>query len=205
VVAPLGAATARAQFERPATLNAPLFRSLLERIDKKQRIVVLDLGAVHAGTIATFVSYRCRLEFADLAEGLEKIQAAKFPALLDELVAGLLPPPGTEPTDIVLAWDLLNYLERPALTALMAGIAERLRPGALVHALIVYSDSRMPTRPAAFVPLEDQQLQDLSADRGPERPAPRYSPEDLSRCMPAFKIERGRLLGNGMQEFLFRL
>jgi hypothetical protein len=40
---------------------------------------------------------------------------------------------------------------------------------------------------------------------GRERPAPRYTPEDLARCMPRYSVERGRLLRNGMQEFLFRL
>lgn len=200
----LGAATARAQLERPATLNAPLFRSLIERLDKNRRIVVLDLGAVHTRTIAAFNGYRCRLEIADLAEGLEALRAVKFPAAFDEAVAGVLPRPGPEPADVVLAWDLLNYLDRPALTALSAEIARRLRPGGLMHALVVYSDARMPDRPGAFVPLENLQLHSLNAGPGPDRAAPRYTPEDLGRCLPDFTIERGRLLGNGMQEFLFR-
>jgi len=38
-----------------------------------------------------------------------------------------------------------------------------------------------------------------------ERIAPRYSPEDLGQWMPAFSVERARLLANGMQEYLFRL
>jgi hypothetical protein len=204
MIEPLGAATARAQFERPATLNAPLFRSLVERLDKKRRIVVLDLGAVHTQTIAAFSGHRCRLEIADLAEGLDQLQAVKFPAAFDAAVASVLPRPGAEPADVVLGWDLLNYLDRPALTALMAEIARRMRPGGLVHALIVYSDSRMPARPRAFAPLEDLQLNCLNAGPAPDRPAPRYIPEDLSRCMPDFTTERGRLLSNGMQEFLFR-
>ena len=44
-----------------------------------------------------------------------------------------------------------------------------------------------------------------TAQPGRERPAPRYSPEDLARCMPRYSVERGRLLRNGMQEFLFKL
>jgi hypothetical protein len=34
--------------------------------------------------------------------------------------------------------------------------------------------------------------------------APPYSPEDLAMCMPDYVAERGMLLRNGMQEFLFR-
>jgi hypothetical protein len=39
----------------------------------------------------------------------------------------------------------------------------------------------------------------------PTRNAPRYTPEDLSQCMPRYSVERARLLRNGMQEYLFRL
>ena len=62
----------------------------------------------------------------------------------------------------------------------------------------------MPQRPSTFIPVDDQHiLQQLNP--GIERPAPRYSPEDLARCMPRYSVERGRLLRNGMQEFLFKL
>jgi hypothetical protein len=85
----------------------------------------------------------------------------------------------------------------------MAALAARTRPGGLAHALIVYLESRMPTRPGDYVPLQDFRLLNLGKSRA-ERAAPRYSPEDLKICMPGFAIDRGRLLGNGMQEFLFR-
>jgi hypothetical protein len=62
----------------------------------------------------------------------------------------------------------------------------------------------MPERPSTFVPVDDQHIaQHGIASRA--RPAPRYTPEDLARCMPRYGVERGRLLRNGMQEFLFRL
>ena len=44
-----------------------------------------------------------------------------------------------------------------------------------------------------FVPVDDQRiLQRLGPGRR-ERPAPRYTPEDLARCMPRYSVERGRL------------
>ena len=49
---PLGAATARVQRETPTTGNAPLFRSLIERLAEDQRWVVLDLGAARPQIIA---------------------------------------------------------------------------------------------------------------------------------------------------------
>jgi hypothetical protein len=199
----LGAATARAAHEVSATLHVPLFCTLLEQINTKRRLVVLDLGSAQTQTISLFGHFRCRMDIADIADGLESLSGQTKPAVLAAAAEALLPSAHTEPADIVLCWDLLNYIERPALGALMAAIANRSRPGALAHGLIVYRDSQMPTRPGRYVPLEDRSLQNL-AEPSVDRPAPRYSQEDLTRCMPAYAIERGRLLGNGMQEFLFR-
>ena len=98
----------------------------------------------------------------------------------------------------------MNYLNRSALTALMAITAARCRPGAFVHALIVYSEPLMQQQPGQFAPVDDGHLQNLSAGK-PARIAPRYSPDDLHTCMPNFTIERVRLLSNGMQEYLFRV
>lgn len=200
---PLGAATARAEFAVPPAPHAPLFRSLIEGVDEAQRVVVLDLGAAHSRTLELFNRFRCRIEIIDARRGIEALNDVGEARDLEAAVAALLPQAGPDALDIVLCWDLLNYLNKRALAALMAALAPRTRPGGLAHALIVYLESRMPDRPGDYVPLEDFRLQNLGQSLG-ERAAPRYSPEDLKLCMPGFAIERGRLLGNGMQEFLFR-
>lgn len=200
---PLGAATARAEFDAPATPHAPLFRALIEGIDTARRVVVLDLGAAHSKTLELFNRFPCRIEIVDARSHIESLNGINEARDLEAAVAALLPAAGPSPLDIVLCWDLLNYLDRRALAALMAALAARTRLGGLAHALIVYLETRMPARPGDYVPLPDFRLLNLGPSHL-ERPAPRYSPEDLKLCMPGFAIERGRLLGNGMQEFLFR-
>jgi hypothetical protein len=165
---------------------------------------VLDLGAARSETIRTFGRFRCRLDICDLADGLATLRDETDPRVLRQTVETLLPRRGTEGIDIVLCWDLINYLSAPALTAVMEGIAARCKSGALAHGLVYYSMRTMPQQPGCFVPVDDQRLINKALP-GPERPAPRYSPEDLARCMPRYTVERGRLLRNGMQEFLFRL
>lgn len=149
--------------------------------------------------------FRCRLEIAELADGIDTLNTPELgPQELRERAEALLPKRREEPTDLVLCWDLLNYASRPALAALMERVAARSRRGTLVHALIYYSAPLMPSRPSCFVPVDDQRL--LNVDPRPlERKAPRYSPEDLAHCMPRYEVDRARLLRNGMQEFLFRL
>src|SRR5512143_230605 len=188
----------------PEALNAPLFHSLIQRLEGGGRWVVLDLGAARSDTIRTFGRFRCRLDIVELADSLESLRAVTDQRLLRQRVEAVLPRRGTEGIDIVLCWDLINYLPQPALTAVMECIAGRCKAGALAHGLVYYSTRTMPERPGCFVPIDDQRLVNMAVP-GPERPAPRYSPEDLARCMPRYTVERGRLLRNGMQEFLFRL
>lgn len=187
----------------PAAVNAPLFRRLVDSLSEEKRSVVLDLGPVRSETVALLTPYRCRLDIADLADGLEALNQEPDPALLRERVEALLPPPRQEPIDILLCWDLLNYLQRPAIVALMTALSGRMRPGAFAHLLIVYSGTTMPARPSRFAPLPDGRLIETPTT-DTRRNAPRYSPEDLGKCLRGFRSESATLLRNGMQEFLFR-
>jgi hypothetical protein len=199
-----GTAAVGAPSPASAPLNAPLFRSIIDGLDERKRWVVLDLGAARNETIALFSRFRCRLDIADLAQDLGSLKGELTRAELERRAEALLPKQRDEATDLVLCWDLLNYLDRPALAALMGRIAARARPGTAAHGLIVYSETQMPTEPGCYVPREDCCLLNVS-NCTTLRTAPRYSPEDLTLCMPDYSIERGRLLRNGMQEFLFRL
>jgi len=199
---PLGAATARVQFETPRTVNVPLFRSLIEVLDQDRRWVVLDLGPARPQTVALLGRFRCRLDIADLMLA-DSLADTDDRVLAGELAAQLGAIQHPEPTDIALCWDFLNYLEPGQITTLMRSVAARCRPGALVHALIVYSDRLMQQCPAQLVPIDEGRLFNRSTAK-PERIAPRYSPEELCNCMPGFSVERARLLTNGMQEYLFR-
>ncbi|MGI9259633.1 MAG: hypothetical protein ACR2QQ_12420, partial [Gammaproteobacteria bacterium] len=183
----------------------PLLGSLFQMLEDAQdrRWVVLDLGAARPQVINVLSQYRCRLDIASLGEGIETLSVDSDSTELAERVNSLLPTCGSEKTDITLCWDFPNYLGRDALKSLMANIAERSRPGAFVHALIVYSENLMNDQPGKFVPAGDGCL--LSeATSEPSLAAPRYSTEDMSLCLPDFSIERARLLSNGMQEYLFR-
>jgi hypothetical protein len=188
----------------PEGLSAPLYHSLIQRLQSGGRWVVLDLGAVRSATIREFGRFRCRLVFVELADGLDSLNGEIDPRRIRQLADALLPVSRGEAADVVLCWDLINYLNQPALTAVMECIALRCKRGALAHGLVYYSAKSMPERPSTFVPVDDQRILQQVAP-GRERPAPRYSPEDLARCMPRYTVERGRLLRNGMQEFLFKL
>jgi len=193
--------TATAQ---PKQFNAPLFRSLMERINDGGRWVVLDLGAARSRTVALLSQYHCRLDVADLIDDVDGLNAEADPAGLRHAAERMLPSPRAEATDAVLCWDILNYLKPPALNALMSRVAARGRPGTFVHALMVYSEPHMAARPGQFGLLEDHGLIDTAYSRR-EREAQRYTLSELTDHLPGYSIERAMLLTNGMQEILLRL
>jgi hypothetical protein len=198
-----GSSTARAEPPQVTVINATLFRGLVESLQEDRRRVILDLGPVRPEVVNMLGGLRCRLEIADLAQQLAALNGAAEPAELEAAVESSLPPAGGEPIDTVFCWDLLNYLDRPALTAMMRAIRRRLAAGARLHALIVYSTPRMPPVPARIAPDAEHRLVHVPPP-GEWREAPRYNSEDIAKCMPGYSVERAMLLRNGMQEFLLR-
>jgi len=189
---------------KPVPFNAPLFKALIEGVPDDERWVVLDLGKICPQVITLFGGHRCRVEIAEIGQELELLNRDLDRESLRHVADSVLPPRLAEPADLVLCWDTLNYLNRDALQGLMAQIAERSRAGTRVHALIYYADPHMPDSPGHYVPRDDGTLTNVSPVTA-TRAAPRYTPEDLQLCLPSFTTERAMLLGNGMQEFLFRL
>lgn len=187
-----------------APLNAPLFRAMLQSLDDEHRCVVLDLGPARRQTVSLFNHYRCRLDIVDLAEDLDDINRESEESERRTRAESLVTPRHEEPIDLVLCWDLLNYLKRPALKTFMSCIAARARPGAQVHALMSYSTPKMSAVPCHYIPTDDLCIRVVPAT-AEQRDAPRYTPEDLALCMPAYRMDRAMLLRNGMQEFLFRI
>lgn len=190
----------------------PLFGALVERMLEGGRWVIQDLGPAQSTTIAFCNRFRCRLDITDLPTDIAALNAEDDPKRLSALAKKLLPEQQYDATDVVFCWDLLNYLGRPALTAVMDRVAARAQAGCLIHALIVYSATHMPAYPGRYSPWLEQTEESGHADQLLYVPAtqelseaPRYTPDDLVHCLRGYRVERAVLLNNGMQEFLFRI
>jgi hypothetical protein len=205
-----GASAAEATTERDSggpvttTFKAPLLTRILDSIEPEQRHVVLDLGAACQGLCDQLTAQRgCRIEIADLVanDGLSALNTAP-PEGRAETLSSLLPQPNSERLTLIFCWDLPNYLGLPTLQSLCAMLGKRAASGCRLHMLISYSRRDMPAQPARYVPATDGQLTQLCRNSA-RIPAPRYSPEDLGKALGGFRYERGVLLANGMQEFVY--
>ena len=162
---------------------------------------VLDLGPAVGPNVAFFSRRNCRLYIADLHSSLfsTPMPADRAEALESALARDL---PAGETFDLVLTWDLFNYLEESEVRLLGA----RLRP-ACGERTILYSmistRKEIPDRPARFE-IQNKKTIAYTYDSELERPAPQYKEPDLARYLTEFEVESTYLLRNGTQEYLFR-
>ncbi len=190
----------------PLCLRAPVFADLIGGLDEGQRHVILDLGPARSGLIERLNVLRCRLDVLDLTRHLShliQLQSDDDERAQQAILAKSLPSGRPEPVQIVLCWDLLDYLPLAVTARLLTLLRERLAPAARLHALVEYASPHMPISPRRIGPnLEGNLLVEATA---PELgPAPRHSVGTLASHLPGFRAERSMLLGNGMQEYLFR-
>jgi hypothetical protein len=194
---------------RVATFKAPLLSRILDSGDPERREVVLDLGGPCQPLIDRLISTRrLRVEIADLVAErglpvLAGIAASEDPdAVYESRIRSVLPRVGDEPLDLILCWDLPNYLPPKVLRYFFDVLSLRAAPGCKLHMLIAYSKREMPAAPGRYVPQADGQLTHFCSDSMTSK-APRYSPEELGLVVGNFRYERGVLLANGMQEFVY--
>jgi len=172
------------------------------RNDRKQN--VLDLGPAVTVNIDFLSELQCKVYVEHLSEMLSALNAppADESGRASEGVDQLLPYDEDVHFDVVLAWDLLNYLESAALDTLVTRLIRFCRPGTLLFALI-YMGRQIPRDPLGFkVAAEDRLLYEVSAEKA--RHGPQYSSPVLLKKLPGFSVKRSYLLQNNIQEYVFR-
>ncbi len=175
---------------------------LVRRLGDGRRRRVLDLGPAIGGNVAFFAGLSCQVHIADLHQSLFPPGGPRVrpePRAFEELLARDLPPP--EHFELILAWDLLNYLEPTHIVLLARRLEAFSRPGTTLLAM-VSTRKEIPDRPTRFEVHDPQHLR-YGTDSSLLRPCPQYKEPELSRSMTAFEVESTFLLRNGVQEYLF--
>lgn len=191
------------QEAEPEVHRSLAFAALLEGLRPDHKLQVLDLGTAVGSNVDFLSRFDCKLYIEDLYSAL----AGRVPAaggeegLRPQEIDELLPLPESALFDVVLAWDLFNYLDRDDLRRLMRHLARFCRPGAVVLALISIQ-KQMSAQPIRFRIVDEANLlYELRTVH--QRPAPRYASYDLGEMLEGFRIDRSFLMRHGIQEYLF--
>jgi hypothetical protein len=172
--------------------------ALLEAMRRKgQGLRILDLGPAVGGNVEFLSQLGCKLHIGDLYAS--RSTAVEGEELGQEFFEQLFP--ADTRLDVVLAWDLFNYLQRKEMARLGALLRRHCRPGALIFALM-WTQKQIPAQPIRFRIQDSGQLV-YERTTALERPGPRYPPAEISSLLKGFRVDRSFLLRHGIQEYLF--
>ncbi len=178
-------------------------KGLMEQIGEDSVQGVLDLGPA-VGTNVDFFSNRSRNFYvADLLRELEKKQldGSDNEIRWDSVFAELLPYEKETRFDIILAWDVLNYLQKHQIVGFAVAVQPFCKPGTTLLAQIATRKS-MPARSRRYHILGNERLLYQNSTQA-VRSSPLYCEPDLRRMLAGFEVKNTYLLRNGTHEYLF--
>ncbi len=177
---------------------APGLKSALEALPRPGALV-LDLGPALAANIAFFCSLGARLRIVDLVTDLEELSSSGVGSF-QGLLARALPLAPEEKFDLVLTWDLANYVGRERWPTLAAHLTAHLSGRGALH-LLSRIVAEMPALPCRYRITEPGTLEEeLTTDA--TVPAPRFSHAEIEKLHPGWVAPRSFLGRHGVQEFL---
>ena len=186
---------------QPPFYRSPTFRTLVSRLAGDEAHNILDLQQAVGANVEFFSRFSCRLQIVDLLAALAADDARRL--LLEDAGAAfrrVLPDP-TEPWDVVLAWEVFNYLDQEQFRRLVERLGSLCSADALILAFIA-TGKEIPLQPPVFRIVDGQTLH--WAPRGTaSRAGPRFPPALVERLTHGFAVVHSVLMRQGVQEYLF--
>ena len=189
----------------PGDYSSVALREGLGHLRSPGRKTILDLGRPSDDNVRFFSDLNCRLFIADFFDSLSREGAAarQSRAAFANACARLLDFPPDTCFDLILVWDLLNYLDLTEIGMLTEHLRNYCRPGTRMIALLSIYRS-IPDEPFRFFASDGARLRyELSTKA--RRDSPRHKEPDVLGKMTGFKVEAGMLLRHGMREYCFVL
>lgn len=203
-VAPARPGAGDASPEAPAKVDhrAPGLRTALERL-RRPGASILDLGPPLAQNVSFFNRLGARVRILDLEATLVEERLWVAPAKLDHWEARVPAVLDLDPEarfDLVLAWDLMNYLGRERWPTVAKELVARVAPGGMVH-LLARTGKEMPDRPSHFRWIDSDQIREEPRATA-TRQAPRLSHGEIEKLNPGLAAAKSFLDKTGLQELL---
>ena len=170
---------------------------LCERLRDDKKYNILDLGDARGPNVEFFRRYPCRIYVEALYESLRE-----FDTDIEDLsISKLLSHPHDIKFDLVLCWDLFDYLESDVIEKLMTHMSGFCKPGTLMF-MLTSTRADIPARPAKFTIADEQfvlyEPQTVEVINNPARTALGFE-----KLMTGFRLLHSFMLRNGMQEYVF--
>ena len=187
---------------QPPLYRSPSLKALVSHLTGAGARNILDLGTAIGTNVEFFSRFSCRLQIVDLpgalaSKELQSVLKADPAAAFRRVL-----PSANDPFDVVLAWDVFNYLTREQFGAVTAELGRLCRPSALMLAFI--STAReMAASPSVFKIVDGETLL-AQPQTGAVRPSPRFPPAEVERLAAGFAVVQAVRMRHGIQEYLLQ-
>ena len=173
----------------------------IRRKDRKYNI--LDLGPAFSANVDFFSQFLCSIQIEDFYRTLNSFDffSPENGVNYDAIYDYLLPYSKNSHFDVILTWDIFNYLERDQFKYLVRHLSKFCRSGTLLLALIS-TLKHIPENPINFKIVDSQSLI-YQTSSTVLLPCPQYQETDLNQLMSSFRVCNSFLLRHGMKEYLF--
>ena len=183
----------------PEIHPSPLLGELLERCEPDRGLRVLDLGPASCRNLEHYSAFASVVRFADLRGAAIHGETAAPDDLGFGQKLDVLLPLSDRAFDLVLAWDVLNYLDGDRAPRLVRHLAAIAGPGARLHALVVTA-STLSSEPLGYQIVSPGEVA-YGAGKQPV-PAPQLPPAKIERWLEPFRVRRSVILRHGVRELL---
>jgi|WetSurSiteA1Bulk_404760.scaffolds.fasta_scaffold06936_2 hypothetical protein len=177
-------------------------QALCQRLQNVATCDILELGPVRGGNIEFWSRFSPTMYIADLRSSLPM---PPLPSEDTEFVEPewdrLLGLPEGRTYDVILVWDLLNYLELQVVSSLVQYLKRFCRSGTILFALI-FDQKQMPATITVYHIADESHLRYENA-RSEMCACPRHQPRAISGVMTRFRTSNSFRLRNGVVEYLF--
>jgi len=164
----------------------------------------LDLGQACDETLRFYAELPSKIYFAGFFGDLKGLAPEPEEDLVGfgKAVEESLPFAARTRFDLVVTWDLFNYLRLEEVKVLTTYLRRFMSETAPLVSLIWYQ-KRIPAQPQHFAVFDEQSLEYRPTSPA-EMDGPRYKEPELLRAMPSFRVSKSFLLRNGVQEYVFQ-
>lgn len=184
------------------TQSSQLLPELFRRLDDERRLSVLHIGPPFHDTLEFFSGRRCRLQIVDLFAELPLPALEETDHGLTEHLRATLHLPQGIRFDVCLFWDLFNYLDAAAVTALLDVLAPTIGPDTLAHGFSVHN-ARTPDEGNLYGIHGPGTVSVRAREQAPPGYAP-HSQRKLVELLYCFTLERTVLLADRRLELLLQ-
>ncbi len=178
--------------------RSPALTAIYNEIKNSDRNRVLDLGAMNAGCFDLFSNLSCKIQVEDITTRLREHITSKnspenFDCGLDKSLGNY---DNIEKFDVILAWDLFNYLDLKQIEQLFDELQEFCKPNTLLY-MLRYVEKTIPVLPRE-IRVKDQYILEFLDQDLTERQVPHYGTLQLLKSLPGYYMQDTLLGQTGM-------